>query len=130
MGSSKDAPQAINSLGDAIDAFWVLPDDTVLDAKVLQYALLSLSRKKIPIVGLSERQAQMGALVSISYASGEDIGRQAGELANRILGGNPNLKIPYTVARNVKIVVNLIAAKKLGIDIPDSVLARADSVIK
>jgi putative ABC transport system substrate-binding protein len=130
VASSKDAPQAINSLGDAIDAFWVLPDDTVLDTKVLQYALLNLSRKKIPLVGLSERQAQMGALVSISYASGEDIGRQAGELANRILGGSPNLKIPYTVARNVKIVINLIAAKKLGIDIPDSVLARADSIIK
>jgi putative ABC transport system substrate-binding protein len=128
--SPKDAPQAINSLGDAIDAFWVLPDETMLDPKVLQYALLNLSRKKIPLVGLSERQAQMGALFSISYASGEDIGRQAGELANKILSGSRDLKIPYTAARNVKIVVNLIAAKKLGIDVPDSVLARADSIIR
>jgi putative tryptophan/tyrosine transport system substrate-binding protein len=102
----------------------------MLDPKVLQYALLNLSRKKIPLIGLSERQAQMGALFSISYASGEDIGRQAGELANKILSGSRDLKIPYTAARNVKIVVNLIAAKKLGIDIPDSVLARADSIIR
>lgn len=131
IASPKEAIQAINSLQEeGIDALWILPDETVLDPKVLRYALLFSYRSRIPLLGLSERQAQMGALLSLSFASSEDIGRQAGELAKGILDGKPATQVPYTMARRLKLTVNLKAAQKLGMEIPESIVAQATSVIR
>ena len=67
---------------------------------------------------------------ALSFASGEDIGRQAGELAQAILGGRPASGVPYTNARKVFLTVNLKAAQKLGLEIPQAILTRATSVIQ
>ena len=129
--SGKEAIQAVNSLHqDGTEIFWILPDQTVLAPKVVEYMLLFSYRNKIPLLGLSERQAQMGALLSLSFGSSEDIGRQSAELSNAILAGRPAGAIPFTTARTIKVTVNLKAAKKLGLEIPDSILAMADTVIR
>jgi putative ABC transport system substrate-binding protein len=129
--SPKEAVQAVKALQqEGIDALWILPDETVLDPTVVEYALLSSYRYNIPLLGLSERQAEMGALLSVSFGSSRDIGRQAGELANVILEGGASGPIPYTTARTLRVVVNLKAAEKLGVRIPESILAMADTVIR
>jgi putative ABC transport system substrate-binding protein len=109
---------------------WILPDDTNLVSEVTQYMLLFSYRQRIPLIGLSERQAEIGALLSVSFASSEDIGRQAGELANTILGGKAPAEIPYTMARRIKLTVNLKVAQRLEMKIPKSILERADRVIQ
>jgi putative ABC transport system substrate-binding protein len=129
--SAKEAIPALDTLGEqGIDALWVLPDETNLAPTVLQQMLLFSYRRKIPVIGLSESHAQMGAVLSLSFASSEDIGRQAGELANSILAGKAPAEIPYTTARRVRLTVNLKAAQKLGMEIPKSILAAANSVIQ
>jgi putative ABC transport system substrate-binding protein len=128
--SPKEAIAALDSIQDEIDALWILPDDTNLVSEVTQYMLLFSYRQRIPLIGLSERQAEIGALLSVSFASSEDIGRQAGELANTILGGKAPAEIPYTMARRVKLTVNLKVAQKLEMKIPKSILERADRVIQ
>jgi putative ABC transport system substrate-binding protein len=129
--SPKEAIAALETLGEqGIDALWVLPDETNLAPAVLQQMLLFSYRRRVPLIGLSESQAQMGALLSLSFASSEDIGRQAGELANSILAGKAPADIPYTTARRVRLTVNLKAAQKLGLEIPQSVLAAANNVIE
>ena len=75
---------------------------------------------RIPLLGTSERHAEMGALVSLYFASSEDIGHQAGELVNQILEEERGQSIPYTSAREVKLVVNLKTAKKIGMEIPST----------
>jgi ABC-type uncharacterized transport system substrate-binding protein len=129
--SPREAIPALDSLqGEGIDALWILPDDTILAPEVVQYMLLFSYRNKVPLLGLSERHAQMGALLSLSFASSEDIGQQAGELANSILAGKTAAEVPYTTARLVKLIVNLKAAQKLGIEIPKSLIAMADNLIQ
>jgi putative ABC transport system substrate-binding protein len=129
--SPREAIPALDSLqGEGIDALWILPDDTILAPEVVQYMLLFSYRNKVPLLGLSERHAQMGALFSLSFASSEDIGRQAGELANSILEGKTAAEIPFTTARQLKLIVNLKAAQKLGIEIPKSIIAMADNLIQ
>ncbi len=129
--SPKAATRAINALREeGVDAFWIWPDETVLDPKVVEYALLVSYRHGVPLLGLSERQAQMGALLSLSFGSSEDIGRQAGEIASGILRGHSPEELPYTTARELKLTVNLKAAEKLGLDIPQSLVAEADTVIQ
>jgi putative ABC transport system substrate-binding protein len=129
--SPKEAIAAIKALQQqGVNALWIVPDESVLDPKVIEFALLTSYRAKIPLLGLSERQAEMGAVLSVAFGSSNDIGRQAGELAEAILSGAAVGQLPYTAARNVKLVVNLKAAEKLGMRIPESLLAAADSVIR
>lgn len=128
--SAKDVVSALESFQDGIDALWIVPDETVLSQAVIQQMLLFSYRRKIPVLGLSDRHAQMGALFALSFASGEDIGRQAGELAQTILGGRLAADVPYTNARKVFLTVNLKAAQKLGFDIPPAILGRATNVIQ
>jgi putative tryptophan/tyrosine transport system substrate-binding protein len=130
IASPKDAIAALESLQDGIDALWIVPDETILAQAVVQRMLLVSYRKKIPVLGLSERHAKMGALFSLSFASSEDIGRQAGELAQAVLGGKAAADVPYTTARKVNLTVNLTAARKLGMEIPKPVLGRATAVIQ
>ncbi len=129
--SAKEAISALDALGEqGVDALWVLPDETNLAPAVLQQMLLFSYRRRVPLIGLSENQAQMGAVLSLSFASSEDIGRQAGELANSILAGKAPAEVPYTTARRVRLTVNLKAAQKLGMEIPKSILAAASGVIQ
>jgi len=129
--SAKEAISALDALGEqGIDALWVLPDETNLAPTVLQQMMLFSYRRRVSLIGLSEGQAQMGALLSLSFASSEDIGRQAGELANSILAGKAPAEIPYTSARRVRLTVNLKAAQKLGMEIPKSILGAANNLIE
>lgn len=128
--SPKEAIQALDAWQDEIHALWILPDEIVLTPEVVQYMVLFSYRKKIPLIGLSERQAQMGALLSLSFGSSEDIGRQAAELANSILEGQSPDRLPITMARQTKLTVNLKAAEKLGIEVPKSLVASASNIIQ
>jgi putative ABC transport system substrate-binding protein len=130
VNSPKEVVGALESMQDDIDALWIVPDETTLSQAVVQQMLLFSYRKKIPLLGLSDRHAQMGALFALSFASGEDIGRQAGELAQTILAGRAASGVPYTTARKVYLTVNLKAAQKLGLEIPQAILARASNVIQ
>jgi putative ABC transport system substrate-binding protein len=128
--SPKEIKAALESLQDEIDALWILPDETTLAQPVVQQMLLVAYRKKIPVLGLTERHAQMGALFALSFASSEDIGRQAGELAQSILAGTRAAEIPYTTPRKLNLTVNLKTAGKLGIEVPKTILGRAATVIQ
>ncbi|MBI3780311.1 MAG: ABC transporter substrate-binding protein [candidate division NC10 bacterium] len=128
--SSKDSLAALDGMQGEIDALWILPDLTVLAPESVQYMLLFSFRNKIPLLGLSENQARMGALLGLSFESGRDIGIQAGELANEILAGRSVEDIPFTTARKVRLTVNLKTAAKLGLQIPKEILDRAAAVIR
>jgi len=128
--SPREIAAALESLQDGIDALWILPDETTLAQPALQQILLFSYRKKIPVLGLSERHAQLGALFALSFASSEDIGRQAAELALTVLSGTKATEIPYTTPRKVSLTVNLKTAGKLGIEVPKTILGRATTVIQ
>ncbi len=85
---------------------------------------------RIPLLGTSECHAEMGALVSLYFASSEDIGHQAGELVNQILGGKGSEPVPYTSAREVNLVVNLKTASRIGMEIPESMRIAASGLIE
>jgi len=67
----------------------------------------------------------------LSYGPDQvDIWRRAATYVDRILRGAKPAELPVQLPTKYEMVVNLKTAKALGLDLPASVLARADEVIE
>lgn len=97
------------------DLLLAVPDADVLNRNTVQSVLMTTYRYRDPVVGYSKALARAGALVSL-YSSPEQIGRQAGELAAKVLNGGrlPGMQWP----KYFSVSVNEHVARSLGLDAP------------
>jgi putative ABC transport system substrate-binding protein len=83
----------------------------------------------LPAIYGDEVFVEEGGLMSY-WTSNVELERRAGALVARILKGAKAGEIPVEQPTRFKLTINLKTAKALGLTIPQSVLIRADEVIR
>jgi putative tryptophan/tyrosine transport system substrate-binding protein len=91
--------------------------------------VLAAARNKVPTVYTISPFARIGGLLSYG-TDGLDSWRRAATYVDRILRGDKPGDLPVQFSNKFEMVVNLKTAKALGLEVPSSILARADEVIE
>jgi putative ABC transport system substrate-binding protein len=84
---------------------------------------------RIPAIHPTEEWTNSGGLVSYG-ANRLDLARRAATYVDKILKGAKPADLPVEQPTKFDLIINLKAAKQIGLKIPANVLARADRVIK
>jgi putative tryptophan/tyrosine transport system substrate-binding protein len=131
MAAARDAGE-IERVVDALarqpgGGLMVLPDVTTMNHRDLIIALAA--RHRLPAIYPFRYFAASGGL--LSYGTDvADVFRRAASYADRILKGARAGELPVQAPSKLELVMNVGAAKALGIAMPPLLLARADEVIE
>lgn len=106
------------------DAILLLPDVSVLTAAAMEEAYLLSFRKRIPLLGVSEKSVKDGALFAL-VVDAPNVGRLIGDYATRALHGANVGQIPPSPPRKFELFVNLDTARKMGIRLPEDLVRSA-----
>ena len=106
----------------------LIPPDAFLTGRREQLVALA-ARYAVPTVYFEREFVVAGGLLSYGVPL-RDSYHQAGIYAGRILRGAKPADLPIVQATKFELVLNLKAAKVLGVAIPDKLVATADEVIE
>ena len=85
--------------------------------------------RKIPLIVGEGDSVERGGLATwgINY---EKLGYQTGEMAIKILEGENPAEMPVETLEDIELSINVSAAERMGVDIPQELLDQADNVIE
>ena len=120
-----EIPQALDTLLCKIDVLYVPTDNMVVSA--IPIISSQCFKKNIPIIGSERGQVEGGALATtgIDYYK---LGFQTGLAAVEVLNGKSPKDIPVTTLKDMQLVINTDAAKKLNITIPEDLNSKAEKI--
>ena len=127
-GSERDFDAAFAKLGELRATALMISADPLFTSHSAQLAALAV-RHAIPTIYARREFAAAGGL--LSYGSDiTDSDHLAGVYTGRVLNGEKPADLPVQQATKVELIINLKAAKALGVNVPLTILGRADEVIE
>jgi len=100
----------------------------VLISQRKQFVELAV-KSRLPAIYAREEAVEDGGLISYGVSIA-DLSRRAATYVDKILKGARPADLPVEQPKNFELIINLKAAKQIGLTIPPNVLARADRVIR
>jgi putative ABC transport system substrate-binding protein len=131
VSDAKAVRGALAEMAETIDALWLMPDPRLITAEMFSFLLVFTLERKIALFGFLDSFTQAGALASVAPDYKES-GRRAARLALELLArpADARLPVPPPIPGPGALSVNMKTAKRLGIDIPASVLGKARQVYR
>ena len=124
---AEDIAPAFEALKGRAKALYVCSDPLTTTNRV-RINTLALAARLPMMYGVRE-YVEVGGLMSYG-PNFQDMWRHAGDLVDKILRGAKPAEIPVEQPTKFDLVINLTTAKALGLDVPPTLLARADEVIE
>ncbi len=125
--NSAGVSTAAESLVGKVDAIYVPTDNTV--ASALEAVLQVGIENQLPVFAGDNDSVERGAIASLSFDYGA-IGTDTGALVDQVLkGANPG-ELPVVYPTTLELVVNKGAASQMGIEVPETVLSEAKTIIE
>jgi len=124
---AEDIAPSIEALKGRADALYVCGDPLLNTNRIRLNALAAAAR--MPTMHPFREHVEAGGLMSYG-ANFPDLFRRAGDYVDKILRGAKPADIPVEQPIKFDLVINLTTAKALGLNVPPSMLARADEVIE
>ena len=110
-------PEALKNLGNnTIDAYWLLPDELVTNPQAMEQLREFSIANHIPIVSFSDKYLKAGAAAAITFDM-TDMGKQAADMATRILAGEKPSEVPVETPRRQRVIVNTTVFRRMGVEI-------------
>jgi putative ABC transport system substrate-binding protein len=126
--AASDFDTVFETLGQLRAGGLVIGGETLFTAQSEQLAALA-SRHAMPAIYQFREFAAAGGLMSYG-ANVNDAHRLAGVYTGRILGGQKPADLPVQQVTKLELIINLKTAGRLGLEVPPTLLARADEVIE
>ena len=124
---SEDIAPAFATLSGRTEALYVVGDPLV-NANQMRINVLALTAR-LPTIYPQRGYLEAGGLMSYG-PNFLDLNRRAADLVDKILRGAKPADLPVEQPTKFELVINLITAKALGLDVPPTLLGRADVVIE
>ena len=106
----------------------IIPNNPILSAQRKRVAKLAVE-KRLPAIYERLEYVNDGGLLSYGVSS-TDLFRRAATYVDKILKGAKPADLPVEQPTKFELMINLKAAKQIGLTIPPNVLARADKIIR
>lgn len=125
--NSGEVLSAARSIVDKVDAFYILPDNTVIAG---QDALIKVAiEAKKPLIALDQSGVEKGALATLG-TNYKKVGERTVEVALRVLKGEKPANIPVLGVTDADLFINTTTAQKIGITFSQDQISQAKQVYK
>ncbi len=110
------------------DAVLMMVPSGIVNAQRRKLAELAV-KSRLPATYQQSEYVEAGGLMSYGVSI-DDLNRRAATYVDKLLKGRKPADLPVEQPKKFDFIINLKAAKQIGLTIPPNVLARADRVIK
>lgn len=124
---SSEVYQAAKSLVGKAEAAYIPTDNTVVSA--FESAVKVGTENNLPIFAADVDSVPRGAVAAMGFDYYKH-GYQTGFMAKKILEGADPATTPVETQDELLLHLNMDAAKKMGVDVPQSIIDKADKIIK